>query len=87
MFWKAVIILGDFTIPFVTTDTIEDFTGFSARTSRSTMEIDDLEQNLLNAFSSMNTNDRDDLIRQFQSLTGQNISRGTCEFFLDMNSW
>ncbi|XP_055334694.1 uncharacterized protein LOC129585837 [Paramacrobiotus metropolitanus] len=52
-----------------------------------TMDVDDLEQGLLSAFRSMNTTDRNELITQFQALIGQNVNRGTCEFFLDMNNW
>ncbi|GAU87290.1 hypothetical protein RvY_00169 [Ramazzottius varieornatus] len=51
------------------------------------MDVDDLEQNLLSAFSGLNTNDKDDLVVRFQNLIGQAISRPTCEFFLDMSNW
>ena len=51
------------------------------------MDTDDLEHNLLSAFSGLNTNDKDDLVIRFQNLIGQAINRSTCEFFLDMSNW
>ncbi|BES90567.1 Chromosome 6 open reading frame 106 [Nesidiocoris tenuis] len=47
-----------------------------------------LDQQLLQQFSCMGTNDRDDLIQQFQSLVLHGgISYSTAHFFLEMNNW
>ncbi|XP_055524068.1 protein ILRUN isoform X2 [Wyeomyia smithii] len=47
---------------------------------------DDIEQNFLTQFSSMVTTDKDDLIKQFQTL-GENLNYSTAAFFLDMSNW
>ncbi|EAT32984.1 AAEL014760-PA [Aedes aegypti] len=48
--------------------------------------MDDIEQNFLTQFSSMVTTDKDDLVKQFQSI-GENLNYSTATFFLDMNNW
>ncbi|XP_029713906.2 protein ILRUN isoform X3 [Aedes albopictus] len=48
--------------------------------------MDDIEQNFLTQFSSMVTTDKDDLIKQFQSI-GENLNYSTATFFLDMSNW
>ncbi|XP_062536326.1 protein ILRUN-like isoform X3 [Armigeres subalbatus] len=48
--------------------------------------MDDIEQNFLTQFSSMVTSDKDDLIKQFQSI-GENLNYSTATFFLDMSNW
>ncbi|XP_058829031.1 protein ILRUN [Topomyia yanbarensis] len=48
--------------------------------------MDDIEQNFLTQFSSMVTTDKDDLIKQFQTI-GENLNYSTATFFLDMSNW
>lgn len=47
---------------------------------------DDIEQNFLTQFSSMVTTDKEELVRQFQSI-GENVNCSTATFFLDMTNW
>ncbi|XP_052873873.1 protein ILRUN [Anopheles cruzii] len=47
---------------------------------------DDIEQNFLTQFSSMITTDKEELIKQFQSI-GENLNHSTATFFLDMTNW
>ncbi|OWA52156.1 C6orf106-like protein [Hypsibius exemplaris] len=64
------------------------FCGAALRKNCSAMDVDDLEQNaLLSAFQTLTTDNKDDLVVQFQTLSGQAIERSTCEFFLEMNNW
>lgn len=49
------------------------------------MENSDLNQ-LMNSFSSMQTNEKDDLITGFQNITKE-LSYTTARFFLEMNNW
>lgn len=46
----------------------------------------DIEQNFLMQFRSMVTTDKDDLIKQFQTI-GENLNNSTATFFLDMSNW
>ncbi|XP_055617585.1 protein ILRUN isoform X2 [Toxorhynchites rutilus septentrionalis] len=48
--------------------------------------MDDIEQNFLTQFSSMVTTDKEDLIKQFQTI-GENLNYSTATFFLDMSNW
>lgn len=47
---------------------------------------DDIEQNFLMQFSSMVTTDKEELIKQFQTI-GENLNSNTATFFLDMSNW
>jgi len=47
----------------------------------------DFDGKFFDAFMSMGTTDRDDLIAEFQAVLGNNINRDSCAFFLDMNNW
>ena len=52
------------------------------------MDVDmELDQDLMQRFSSMGTTDKDVLIREFQKLAGNNLNPSACAFFLDMNNW
>lgn len=56
------------------------------------MEVDnsqDCDGQLLLALRQMGTQDRDELIREFQRLAGQNtaVSQRTAEFFLELSDW
>lgn len=48
--------------------------------------MDEIEQNFLTQFSSMVTNDKDEIIKQFQAI-GENLNYTTATFFLDMSNW
>lgn len=48
---------------------------------------DDIEQNFLNQFQCLGTTDRDELVTQFQSVSGEDLNYTTARFFLDMNNW
>jgi UBA-like domain len=41
---------------------------------------------LLNSFSSLQTNEKDDLVVGFQNITNE-LSYTTARFFLEMNNW
>lgn len=41
---------------------------------------------LLNSFSSLNTNEKDDLVVGFQNIANE-LSYTTARFFLEMNNW
>ncbi|XP_058127319.1 protein ILRUN [Anopheles ziemanni] len=58
----------------------------SDQQSTSTPISDDIEQNFLTQFSSMVTTDKDELIKQFQTI-GENLNSNTAMFFLDMSNW
>ena len=52
------------------------------------MDIDnDIDQTLLQKFSCLGTTDKEELIKQFQILVGNNHNESTASFFLDMNNW
>ncbi|XP_076369975.1 protein ILRUN-like isoform X1 [Tachypleus tridentatus] len=52
------------------------------------MDVDnDLDNNLLQQFSCLNTTDRDVLISQLQKILGNQLNAAGCAFFLDMNNW
>ncbi|XP_015430574.1 PREDICTED: uncharacterized protein C6orf106 homolog [Dufourea novaeangliae] len=53
------------------------------------MNVDnDLDQHLLREFSCLGTTDKDDLVKQLQSmLAGSQLNETTARFFLDMNNW
>ncbi|XP_006825427.1 protein ILRUN-like [Saccoglossus kowalevskii] len=52
------------------------------------MEVDsELDQDLLQQFSSMGTTDKEVLISEFQKLLGNQLNPAGCAFFLDMNNW
>ncbi|XP_047003246.1 protein ILRUN [Schistocerca americana] len=51
------------------------------------MDVDsDIDQTLLQQFSCMGTTDRDELVKQLQSLIG-NLNETAAVFFLEMNNW
>ncbi|XP_070555383.1 protein ILRUN-like [Ptychodera flava] len=55
---------------------------------RDEMEVDsDLDQELVQQFSSMGTTDKEVLISEFQKLLGNQLNPAGCAFFLDMNNW
>uniref|UniRef100_A0A182IKB7 N_BRCA1_IG domain-containing protein n=1 Tax=Anopheles atroparvus TaxID=41427 RepID=A0A182IKB7_ANOAO len=58
----------------------------SDQQSTSTPLTDDIEQTFLTQFSSMVTTDKEELIKQFQSI-GENLNSTTATFFLDMSNW
>lgn len=49
-------------------------------------QMDEMDTNFLTQFSSMVTTDKDDLIKQFQTI-GENLNYSTATFFLDMSNW
>ncbi|XP_078042357.1 protein ILRUN [Augochlora pura] len=52
------------------------------------MSVDDLDQHLLRQFSCLNTTDKDDLVKQMQSmLAGNYVNEAAARFFLEMNNW
>jgi len=51
------------------------------------MEVDEVESGLLEQFSSMQTKDRDDLVKQMVRLVGHNINSAAARFYLEMNQW
>jgi len=54
------------------------------------MDCDDIKENdistLLNSFSSLQTNEKDDLVLGFQNIANE-LSYTTARFFLEMNNW
>ena len=52
------------------------------------MDIDvDLDAELLNKLNTMGTRDHEDLVAQFQSIVGSQISPAGCAFYLEMANW
>lgn len=55
------------------------------------MEIEngntDLDNELLQKLNTLGTRDKEDLVNQFQSIVGNQMSRGCCSFYLDMGNW
>ncbi|XP_065070523.1 protein ILRUN-like [Rhopilema esculentum] len=47
----------------------------------------DLDPELMNKLSTMGTRDHEDLVAQFQSVVGSQISPAGCAFYLDMANW
>ncbi|KAJ1372051.1 hypothetical protein KIN20_034108 [Parelaphostrongylus tenuis] len=47
---------------------------------------DDIDNMLIHQLSCLRTNDKEVLVKQFQSILG-NVSAETCAFFLDMTNW
>ena len=53
------------------------------------MEVDsnDAEFDLINKLNTMGTRDREDLLAQFQSIVGIQMSPACCSFYLEMGNW
>jgi len=54
------------------------------------MEVDNIiedEWDLINKLNTMGTRDREDLLTQFQSIVGTQMSPGCCTFYLEMGNW
>eukprot|EP00794_Sanderia_malayensis_P018053 gene18053-19862_t len=52
------------------------------------MDLDvDLDSELMNKLNTMGTRDHEDLVAQFQSIVGSQISPGGCAFYLEMANW
>lgn len=51
-----------------------------------TQQNDDITGELLTMFSCMGTEEKDNLVQQFQYI-GNEPSQATAKFFLDMNNW
>ncbi len=52
------------------------------------MDLDvDLDSELMNKLNTMGTRDHEDLVAQFQSVVGSQISPGGCAFYLEMANW
>ena len=53
------------------------------------MEVDtiDVDLELMNRLTSLNTRDKEDLLAQFQSLVSTQMSPGCCSFYLEMGNW
>lgn len=52
------------------------------------MDVDnDIDSQLLQQFSAIQTTDREVLVAEFQRLLGNQLSEDGCIFFLDMNNW
>lgn len=47
----------------------------------------DIEQSLLQQFSCMGTNDKEELVKELQRVLGSHLNYTTAAFFLDMNNW
>ena len=47
----------------------------------------DLDSELINKLNTMGTRDHEDLITQFQSVVGTQLSPGGCAFYLEMANW
>lgn len=51
------------------------------------MEVDELEGGFIQQFSSMQTLDREDLVKQMLKLVGSNVNSSSARFYLEMNQW
>lgn len=52
------------------------------------MDVDnDIDSQLLQQFSAIQTTDREVLVAEFQRLLGNQLGEDGCIFFLDMNNW
>lgn len=54
------------------------------------MDVDtaaDIEFELINKLNTMGTRDKEDLLAQFQSIVGSQLSPGGCSFYLEMGNW
>ena len=47
----------------------------------------DLDAELMNKLNAMGTRDHEDLVAQFQSIVGSQISPAGCAFYLEMANW
>jgi len=47
----------------------------------------DLDNELMQKLNTLGTRDKEDLINQFQSIVGNQMSRSGCSFYLDMGNW
>lgn len=47
----------------------------------------DLDAELMNKLNTMGTRDHEDLVAQFQSIVGSQISPAGCAFYLEMANW
>ena len=48
---------------------------------------DDLDNELMQKLNTLGTRDKEDLVDQFQSIVGTQMTRGCCSFYLDMGNW
>ena len=53
------------------------------------MEVDtvDIDLELMNRLTTLSTRDKEDLLAQFQSIVGNQMSPGCCSFYLEMGNW
>ena len=47
----------------------------------------DLDNELMQKLNTLGTRDKEDLVNQFQSIVGSQLTRGCCSFYLDMGNW
>ena len=47
----------------------------------------DLDNELMQKLNTLGTRDKEDLVNQFQSIVGSQMTRGCCSFYLDMGNW
>jgi len=50
-------------------------------------ENSDIDNELLQKLNTLGTRDKEDLVAQFQSIVGNQMTRGCCSFYLDMGNW
>jgi len=48
---------------------------------------EDVENELMSRLNTLGTRDKEDLVQQFQSIVGKQITASMCEFYLEMGSW
>jgi len=59
----------------------------AATAQQNPASTDEIEQNFLTQFASICTDDKDNLVDQFQYVLNSEPSVATAKFFLDMNNW
>lgn len=47
----------------------------------------DIDNELLQKLNTLGTRDKEDLLDQFQSIVGMQMTRGCCSFYLEMGNW
>ena len=53
------------------------------------MEVDssDVDFELINRLNTLGTRDKEELLAEFQSIVGNQMSPGCCTFYLEMGRW
>lgn len=64
-------------------------TGVSPRTYSFRMDFSnsEIDAQLLEQFRCLGTNDRDELVKEFNRIVGNGVPSSICQFFLDLANW